>query len=345
MGIVMNILFIFTGGTIGSTARNGYIGIDGKKPYRLIEAYKEKYGIGFDYDIREPYTILSENSTGETITALIGCIRESIDRKYDGIVIMHGTDTLQYTAAALGYAFGNNGIPICLVSSNHPVEDERANGLVNLRAAAGLIEENTVTAKHKGVFVPYKNPWDKYISVHRGTRLLSSQAFSDSFHSIKNSIYGSINETGAFTGNPFYSEYEDGIEPLSGVTLTENCRNIFRIVPNPGMVYPQIGSEIKYIIHESYHSGTINTISKENRNFFEEMKRRGVKVFLTGLSDDIPYESTGYYEELGINPVKNISPIALYMKLWLFSSAGLDAEKNVYENLGGDFCDIINMYS
>jgi len=96
----MKILFIFTGGTIGSTLKDGnVIATDEKKSYKIIEAYGKKYTIDFEYDVCEPYTELSENNTGEHIRMLSTCIRSKLDCGYDGIIITHGTDTLQYSAA------------------------------------------------------------------------------------------------------------------------------------------------------------------------------------------------------------------------------------------------------
>ena len=60
----MKLLFIFTGGTIGSTLHGDVISTDGDKSRKIIETYREKFGIGFEYDAVEPYTALSENNTG-----------------------------------------------------------------------------------------------------------------------------------------------------------------------------------------------------------------------------------------------------------------------------------------
>ena len=99
----MKLLFIFTGGTIGSTLDGAYISPDRSKAYRLIEAYAEKYGIDFEYDLTEPYTSLSENNTGLQIKALCSSVKASLGQGYDGIIVTHGSDTLQYSAAAVGY--------------------------------------------------------------------------------------------------------------------------------------------------------------------------------------------------------------------------------------------------
>ena len=67
----MNLLFIFTGGTIGSTVSGDYIATDEKKPYELLETYRTRYGLEYSYDIITPYTKLSEQNTEVTISKLV----------------------------------------------------------------------------------------------------------------------------------------------------------------------------------------------------------------------------------------------------------------------------------
>ena len=73
----MKILFIFTGGTIGSTLNGDYITTEQSKAYGIISAYQKKHGINFDYDVVEPYTELSENNTGLNIKNLAKCVKEN----------------------------------------------------------------------------------------------------------------------------------------------------------------------------------------------------------------------------------------------------------------------------
>ena len=148
----MNILVIFTGGTIGSAVSDGWISPSDDMKYLLLEKYREKTGDDIEFDTLNPYTILSENLTAEYLNMLTDCVKKNISL-YDGIIVAHGSDTLQYTAAALSLVLGNDIVPVMLVSSNYPLEDERANGTDNFIAATEFI-----TAKAgKGVFISYKN--------------------------------------------------------------------------------------------------------------------------------------------------------------------------------------------
>ena len=312
----MKILFVFTGGTIGSIAADGIIRPDGSRARALLAAYERAHGLAFTYDCVEPYTALSENNTGDTLRALCACVAEHKDQDYDGIVVTHGTDTLQYTAAALSYAFADISIPLCLVSANYPVDDARSNAIPNLRGALRFIAE----VGARGVWVPYQNTGEP-TRIHQGTRLLESMAFTDRVQSVLDTHYGTFEGNKPFSHNPAYHALADKISALGAAGLAQDAPHILCIRPYPGMTYPPIGTDVRYILHGSFHSGTVNTVSDEAKRFFAEAKKKNVPVFLTGVTDGDAYESTRAFEELGITPLPRIAPIAAYMKLWMLSAA------------------------
>ena len=331
----MKILFLFTGGTIGSTTRGGTISTDNRKPYLLLETYRKRHGLeGIDYDVAEPYTALSENNTGATVRLLLESVAQYLDRDYDGIVVTHGTDTLQYSAAALSYAFSDIKIPICLVSSNYPIEKKEANGIPNLRGALRFIAE----VGTPGVFVPYQNHADE-LRIHRGTRLQASSAFSDRVESIFDSYYGIFREGEPFVPNAAYRELPDALPAFGALPVPESCREIMILEPYPGKLYPPIAESVKYILHAAYHSGTINTEAEETARFFEEIRRRGITPFLLGATGGATYESTKMFTDFNLAPLYNLAPIAAFVKLWFFAirypEQAVTAEQ-LLSPLGGD---------
>ena len=111
----MKILVIFTGGTIGSEASGEYISIDGIKPYKLLQMYADTYhdeARDVMFDTESPYTVLSENADGNTFKKLFDAVSQGVDAGYDGIIVTHGSDTLQYGAAVAAYAAGCDSIPV-----------------------------------------------------------------------------------------------------------------------------------------------------------------------------------------------------------------------------------------
>ncbi len=315
----MKILFAFTGGTIGSTLSGETISTDSSKPYKIIDAYREAFGIDFEYDTVEPYNELSENSTGDHLRALCDCVCEKINIGYDGIIVTHGTDTLQYSASAIAYSIGLSDTPVCVVSSNFPIEDPRSNALANLRGAVALIK-NARGLGARGAFVSYRNP-DNTTKIYRATHLLESKPFTDEVCTAYDAYFALV-DGDKIIKNPALCEIEDEIEPIKPSGLTRDCGGILVLAPYVGMTYPPCLDGITHIILNSYHSGTINTKSPEAVSFFAHAREKGVKVYLTGAMAGPEYESATLFEKLGIIPIRNISPISAYIKLWMLLCAG-----------------------
>ncbi len=326
----MKILLVLTGGTIGSSLNNSHISVDKSKI--ILEIYKDKFGGKTEFDVVNPFYILSENSSGKTLKKLCQAVKMYAEKDdYAGIIVTHGTDTLQYSAAALSYALGNCNIPICIASSNFPLEDKRANGLQNLHSSVLFIEQNL----GKGVFVVYQNQ-DKNTYIHRGTRLLKSDIYSDNVRSVMDLTYGYFDSNFEFIRNENYTELEDEISALSVENLRECADMIFPLEICPALCYPKLDDKICYVLLSGYHSGTVDTESTQAISFYNEAKRKGVKVYLVGTYPKDNYDSTLKFSELNITPLPNIAPISAYIKIWFASSNNLDVDDILAKSLAGD---------
>lgn len=328
----MKILFVFTGGTIGSTLKDGYLSTDKNKPYALIEAYSSLYGIDFDYDICEPYRALSENSDGLNLKKLALELKtRDIEKNYDGVIVTHGTDSLQYTSAALSYCFGLVAVPICIVSSNYPIEDKRANGVLNLFGAVALIKARSFS----GVFTVYKNSYENVIRIHRASRLLSHQSFSDLLFSVFDVAYGYVEPSGRVVKASEYREVADALGEPDITRLSHSSDGIIRLNSYVGMKYPKIDETVKYILIEGYHSGTVDTASESAKAFYREAYLQNARVFLCEGAPTQLYASTAEFESLSITPIYGLTPISLYMKLWLYPEILAD-DALLLTSRGGD---------
>ena len=188
----MNIQVLFTGGTIGASVQGDYIRTDERAPYMLLSMYqKSQTKLGNadclpTFHTKTPYTLLSENLTGNTLNQLISSLSESITNNYDGIIVTHGTDTLQYSAAALSILFETCNIPIVLVSSNYILDDPRANGLVNFSHAVDFIQQSS-GKKQGGVFVSYCNKGENP-HIYPATSLLAHDAYDDKIKCVPDNL-------------------------------------------------------------------------------------------------------------------------------------------------------------
>lgn len=347
----MNILVIFTGGTIGSRLNEdeGVICAGHEAPYNLIENYVDNGTVSFC--TMEPYKILSENLAAGNIEMLVNLIQVHY-KKYDGIIVTHGTDTLQYTAAALDIMFDNADIPIMLVSSNYVLTDDRANGQKNFNAAVSFIKDGVA----KGVFVSYKNE-NEPVTFHKGRYIQASLSMDDRVRSLRDMYYGQYDGEGHFVYNDEFEKFETSLKrqendteiyEISSLKRQENdteihetaslCRMpvysmaskksfrlydipgaILRIVPYPGMTYVKPDDRLRVLILESYHSGTIG-VNDEFRHFMSEINKleQSVEVYIAGLNmDESVYETVEEYKKYGVVPFKYGTAIYNYMRLWI----------------------------
>lgn len=313
----MNLAVIFTGGTIGSrTGTDGWIAPNKEQPYAILEQYRKEHenkAKEIEFDCVMPYQILSENLDAEHLMLLIDTIQEKVQKnRYDGIIVCHGTDTLQYTAAILDYVFADITIPLFLVSSNYPLEDTRANGLANFYYAVESVSKNL-----QGVFAVYQNS-DGKTYIHRGSRMLAHQTFEDDLFSIHHRFVGCYDEHGTWVDGEGLAEKPEKI-PYHGLTFVTD--SILWLRAYPGMAYPELSSAVKAIVLESYHSGTI-AINSELERLAEMAKRQETPIYLVGaVCSSSGYETKQNYARLGIHVLENQTPIGVYCRLWLEMSA------------------------
>ncbi|MDE6658801.1 MAG: asparaginase domain-containing protein [Eubacterium sp.] len=326
----MKILVLFTGGTIGCSSNGGVISPNEKNTKLLLELYKKEYSKTVNFEIAEPYYALSENNTGKTIENLISTVCDATGQDYNGIIVTHGTDTLQYSAAALSYALGSSTIPVLLVSSNYVLTDKKANGLSNFAAAVDFIEKEY----GNGVFVPYKNS-DGKVYVHRASRLLQHNDLSDDVFSIKNQYYGSY--TGdIFIENPDFEEKEDEIKPFGKIKLSEFSNEIKVFNAYVGNEYPQIDESTKAVLIKTYHSGTICTDNESFKAFAEAIKNKKIPCYICGAENREIYESAKVFAEYGIIVLPPSAFVSQYMKLWIATENDVDFKEIYNQSLGGD---------
>lgn len=325
----MKTVFIFTGGTIGSVKQSGVISPNAFTGYTLLDEVQKRVKLD-EIDMKNPYNILSENMCMENINLLRDCICETLKEGCDGVIVTHGTDTLQYTACFLSYLFGSDTVPIVLVSANYPLGDPRSNGVDNCAAAVEFIRGGY----GKGVFVSYKNASGR-MKIHRASRVLPHDAYSDDLRSVNGLYYGEFID-GKFVKNPAYRAYPDEVKAVTDITMPELTDEIEWLRPYTGLSYPALGKGVRAVLHDCYHSGTVRTDGGRLKAFADELRKKNIPLYLTGAYrvGDI-YASMREYGELGVKVLPHASPVAMFCKLWLML-AGQLGEEFLFSSLGED---------
>ncbi|MBR5633034.1 MAG: asparaginase, partial [Clostridia bacterium] len=181
------ILTVYTGGTIGTAPVEGKRTLSAGAAKRALsvnfaESDSEYARLGEelfeDSDIDAAYRTLSENMTIPKLSRIIGHIKSFNLNDFAGVIVLHGTDALAYTAAFLSFVLADTPVPVMLVSGNHPPMDPRTNANANFRCAAELILQGIAP----GVYVPYRNV-DGDLRLHMASSLMQCANFSEDFFS------------------------------------------------------------------------------------------------------------------------------------------------------------------
>ena len=133
------VLMLYTGGTIGmQPSPQGYVPCAG-----LAERLAAHLALGDPYrlpafDVVEMQPLIdSAELMPEAWNRLVAAL-ESHWQAYDAFVILHGTDTMAYSAAALSFMLGALNKPVIFTGSQIPLGEPRSDALNNVVSALQL---------------------------------------------------------------------------------------------------------------------------------------------------------------------------------------------------------------
>ncbi|MDL2227719.1 Glu-tRNA(Gln) amidotransferase subunit GatD [Bacteroidales bacterium OttesenSCG-928-K03] len=305
-----------TGGTIASRLdyRTGAV-IPAFSPGELYSAVPELAEI-CNLETEKVFAVFSENMGPTHYIALAKAIAKEIERGVDGIVIGHGTDTMQHTGAALTFMVQNPPIPIILVgsqrSSDRPSSDAPLNLMHAMTAAGhGDIAEVMVCM--------YGTTSDEYGLLHKSTRVRK-------MHSSYRSTFRTIGDT------PVASVTRDGVTHIKENYNPRRKDRKVKLLPyfsdKVTMVYYYTGIKpdvIDSLVDAGYKGivfvGTgLGHLNKELYPAIERAHAKGVHMYMTlqtlwGYVQMFVYDTGRDIMAKGVIPCGNMLPEVAFIKL------------------------------
>ncbi len=332
------ILLILTGGTICSFAdqENEERVSDVALAQTLIvqnfrnssSVYREEASVSFDPVC--PLDVLSENITTTHWNTLMDAMRTYDYTKYDGVILLHGTDTLAYTASLLSVLLAGLPIPVILVSSQLPIYMEQANGNANFRAAVELILggilPNVYAVYRNREIVNGKDTHTMYL--HYAAHLLQCANGSENFYSC---------DMIALDQNPAVAKGHQS----KGTPILKDCGElsdcVLRITPYVGINYRNFNLRgIRAVLHGTYHSYTLAVDAPKNSRSQSVLSLKSrcdrhkppIPLFLEPCNEDAySYETTGHILRSGARGVFGMTSEMTYVKLLIGCAMGYSADK------------------
>ena len=126
------VLIIYTGGTIGMGKNPATGALEPLDFHHLMRSTPEFESLQTEVDVYEfDRPIDSSDISPTQWKQLVKVIYERYDL-YDGFVVLHGTDTMAYTASALSFMLENLTKPVILTGSQLPIGQLRTDGKENI---------------------------------------------------------------------------------------------------------------------------------------------------------------------------------------------------------------------
>jgi glutamyl-tRNA(Gln) amidotransferase subunit D len=332
---------ISTGGTIASTVdyRTGAVTaqFDAEDVLRAVPDLAGRA----NYRGRVVANILSENMEPPVWQELAEAVHEEIAAGADGVVVMHGTDTMQYTASVLAFML-DTPVPVVFTGSQRSADRPSSDNVVNAVCAVEAAKADCAEV----LVCMHADESDDACALHRGTRVRKNHTSRrDAFETVGAEPLGRVDYTAA-------SEGEDAVS-FAGDYVPRGARDL-AIAPDlnedvqllkftPGMDPARLAalSGLDGLVIEGTGLGHVHT---ERIPTLADMVDSGTVVAMTsacieGRVCDRVYDTGRDLLDAGVVEAADTLPETAYVKLMWALANHDDPAAAMGEDLAGEATD------
>ena len=334
MKVKSNILLIYTGGTIGMIKDFETGALKAFNFSELLQNIPELKLLEHTIDTVSFKDPIDSSNMNPGNWIQIAKIIEDRFENYDGFVVLHGSDTMSYTASALSFMFENLTKPIIFTGSQLPIGDLRTDAKENLITSiqiAGLQKHGRPVISEVGLYFEYK--------LYRANRTTKINA--ENFQAFSSSNYPPLAESGVHlsVNNNFLWK----TNRRSRTKLHTNFNHeilILKMFPgiNESTVEHMLSKKnLKGIILETYGSGNAPTdawfINLLKKHISKGLIIVNVTQCIAGSVSMGQYETSTQLKKIGVVSGKDITTEAAVAKLMYLLGSELSPKvfKTIFE--------------
>jgi L-asparaginase len=310
-----SILVIYTGGTIGMI-RDEETGV--LKPFNFDGIYEQipilkKYHYELDFHCFDP--LMDSSDMNPDVWVELAEIIERDYENYDGFVVLHGSDTMAYTASALSFMLENLNKPIIFTGSQLPMgvirTDGRENFITAIEIAAAKEDETPVVPE---VCIYFEN------QLTRANRTIKYNA--ENFHAFISGNYPALAEVGIYIKYNKNYILKPNFKKLKVHKILEQNVGVLKLFPGISrkIVHGFLNIEgLKAVVLETFGSGN----AASEKWFLDELKAAidtgiiiiNVTQCVKGKVEQGKYETSLGMKEIGVISGIDITTEAALAKL------------------------------
>jgi len=294
-----NIFVIYTGGTIGMVKdeqTDTFVPFD----FDLIAKNIPELGrLNYNLSVHSFTPIIDSSNMQPAIwVEMATLIKENYD-DYDGFVILHGSDTMAFSASALSFMLEGLQKPVILSGSQLPIGEIRTDARENLITALEL-----ASAKKKGKSLIHEVCIFFDNKLFRGNR--SFKYNSAKFEAFRSPNYPVLVEAGVHLKYNKDALLDNSDKEFILHTKLDNSVSVLKLYPgiSPQIVRAVLESQARSVIMETFGSGNTTT-ARWFLDLINEAIRNGKNILnisqcKVGSVELGRYETSRYLKEMGV---------------------------------------------
>jgi len=313
----------YTGGTIGMTlTKDGYSPTPGFLKIQMENILELKNGLMPEYTINEYNPLL--DSASMTPNKWVAIAQDIADNyhDYDGFVVLHGTDTMAYTASALSFMLEGLKKPVIITGSQIPICEIRNDARGNLITAI-LIAGN------------YNIP---EVCLYFGDRLLRGnrtvKVSADQLNAFDSPNFAPLGTVGVDIKINWDLMHRNKKEKLTIHGFAQHSIGTLRLFPGirADVVENILKPPIEGLVLETYGVGNIPDQNEALIKVLQKANERGLVIVactqsLQGTVDLSAYKAGSILEKIGVISGFDMTTEAALTKMYYLFSRGYNVDE------------------